>query len=52
MFTHCGIASVTALARLEGQMDLFVVGSDGRVWTMWWRDDNGRWASWYAIGGS
>jgi len=29
-----------------------VVGSDGRVWTTWWRDDNGRWASWYGVGGS
>jgi len=40
-------------ARPPGRPDgPVVVGSDGRVWTTWWRDDNGRWASWYGVGGS
>ncbi len=49
-------ARVTAITRSRNDIDLYATGSDGRVYTSWWRDgdgwssaDDGRWSS---IGGA
>ena len=39
------------LSRDSEHLDLFVIGTDGRVWTNWWalgQNDN-RWAGWFPI---
>jgi hypothetical protein len=41
---------VTAIARYPGHLDLFVVGTDNRVYSCWW-DANGGWAGWFVISG-
>jgi hypothetical protein len=40
---------VTAIARYAGHLDLFVVGTDNRVWSCWW-DRSGGWSAWFQIG--
>ena len=47
-------AKVTAIARTPENLDLFVVGNDGRVYHSWWTQDNG-WSGlkgWGSIGGA
>jgi hypothetical protein len=47
-------ATVSALARASDQLDLFVVGNDGRVYTSWWHEGS-NWSginnNWAPIGG-
>jgi hypothetical protein len=47
-------APVTAISRESDQLDLFVVGNDGRVYTSWWHEGSD-WSgvndSWRPIGG-
>lgn len=40
-----------AVARMPEQLDLFVAGSDGGVYSAWWnRDLNGaQWSPWFPI---
>ncbi len=40
---------VTALSRLPGHLDLFVVGSDEQVWSTW-GNGAGDWAEWFLLG--
>ncbi|MBE8965196.1 hypothetical protein IQ277_02755 [Nostocales cyanobacterium LEGE 12452] len=46
---------VSAVARKSEQLDLFVVGNDGRVYTSWWQEGVGDWSgvnnNWRPIGG-
>jgi hypothetical protein len=42
---------IRVVARSEDNLDLFVVGLDGKVWTIWWTSREG-WGSWYPIEGS
>ncbi|MCC5624226.1 hypothetical protein LC574_24230, partial [Nostoc sp. CHAB 5715] len=48
-------ARVSAVARRSGQLDLFVVGNDGRVYTSWWQEGVSDWSgindNWRSIGG-
>jgi hypothetical protein len=47
-------APISAIARATDQLDLFVVGNDGRVYTSWWHegyDWSGLNNNWRAIGG-
>ena len=47
-------APVTAVSRNPNQLDLFVVGNDGRVYTSWWStggDWSGVQSNWRSIGG-
>jgi hypothetical protein len=48
-------AHVAAVARTQDHLDLFVVGSDGRMYTSWWHE-GGAWSgsndNWQPIGGS
>ncbi|MBC7558481.1 MAG: hypothetical protein H7270_03845 [Dermatophilaceae bacterium] len=41
---------VTSIARYSGHLDLFVVGTDNRIYSCWW-DVSGGWSSWFALGG-
>jgi hypothetical protein len=41
-------ARVSALARREDQLDLFIVGHDGAVWSSWWHEGR-TWAPWFQI---
>lgn len=41
---------VTAVSRRPGYLDVFTVGTDGRVWTAVY-DISRRWKGWWAIGG-
>ena len=47
-------APVTAVARMSDQLDLFVTGNDGRVYTSWWHEGSD-WSginnNWRSIGG-
>jgi hypothetical protein len=40
---------VTAVARYAGHLDLFTVGTDGRVYSAWWDGATG-WSNWFTIG--
>jgi hypothetical protein len=40
---------VTAIARYAGHLDLFTVGTDGRVYSVWWDGATG-WSNWFIIG--
>ncbi len=40
---------VTAVARYAGHLDLFTVGTDGRVYSAWWDAATG-WSGWFVIG--
>ena len=42
---------VSAVHRSEGQIDLFAVGFDGRIWTAAWGPQTAeKWAGWWSIG--
>ena len=41
---------VTAIARYPGHLDLFVVGTDNRVYSCWWDQSSG-WAGWFPLAG-
>ncbi|MGH3471842.1 MAG: hypothetical protein ACRDPG_07330, partial [Nocardioidaceae bacterium] len=47
-------STVSSVARMSGQLDLFVVGYDGRVYTSWWHEGSD-WSgindNWRPIGG-
>jgi|GEM_PF-3290395 len=47
-------AAVSAVARTPDNLDLFITGNDGRVWTRWW-DSRGGWVdtadNWAPLGG-
>jgi hypothetical protein len=40
---------VAAVSRKTEQLDLFVCGTDGHVYTAWW--DSSGWSDWHSIGG-
>lgn len=40
---------VTAIARYAGHLDLFTVGTDGKVYSCFWDASSG-WSNWFAIG--
>ncbi|MEU2581911.1 M64 family metallopeptidase [Streptomyces avermitilis] len=40
---------VTSVARYAGHLDLFVVGTDSRVYSTWWDQSTG-WAAWFRVG--
>jgi hypothetical protein len=40
---------VTALARRQDHLDLFVTGLDGAVWSSWWHEDSEGWRPWFPI---
>jgi hypothetical protein len=42
-------APVTAVARKEGHLDIWVVGSDGRVYTAYYNDAGIPWNGWHAL---
>jgi hypothetical protein len=41
---------ITSIARYSGHLDLFVVGTDNRVYSCWWDVSSG-WSNWFALGG-
>ncbi|WP_371501180.1 M64 family metallopeptidase [Kitasatospora sp. NBC_00374] len=41
---------ITSIARYAGHLDLFTVGTDGRVYSTWWDQSSG-WAGWFRVGG-
>jgi hypothetical protein len=41
---------ITAVARNPNHLDLFVTGTDGRIYSTWW-DANGGWANWFNVSG-
>ncbi|HYW48396.1 MAG TPA: hypothetical protein VE959_36365 [Bryobacteraceae bacterium] len=43
-------ASVTAVSRSTDHLDIFVVGTDGRVYTAAWEPDFTSWHGWWPIG--
>jgi hypothetical protein len=43
-------STVTAIARYPFHLDLFVVGTDNRVYSTWW-DDRSGWAGWFNVSG-
>lgn len=42
---------VTAVSRSPGQIDVFTVGTDGRVYTAAWNVQDGQWRGWWPIEG-
>ncbi len=40
------VSAPAAVSRKADQIDLFVTGSDGNVWTVWW---DGQWWDWYIL---
>ena len=40
---------ITAVARYSGHLDLFVVGTDNRVYSAWWDVSSG-WSGWFRLG--
>lgn len=45
-------AQVSVLSRKPSQLDLFICGSDGHVYTTWWIADSGWHYTWRDIGGT
>ncbi|MDQ1832038.1 CV39L family lectin [Massilia scottii] len=43
---------VTALARAPGNLDLFVIGFDNKVWSTYWSDATGWSSDWFALPGT
>jgi hypothetical protein len=41
---------VSAIARYSNHLDLFVLGTDRRVYSTWWHDTTG-WAGWFNVSG-
>ena len=41
---------ITAVARNPNHLDLFVTGTDGRIYSSWW-DQSGGWAAWFNVSG-
>ena len=41
---------ITAIARNPNHLDLFVTGTDGRIYSTWW-DADGGWADWFNVSG-
>lgn len=42
---------ISVVARTEGQLDVFAIGFDGRVWSAaWGPQTQGKWAGWWSIG--
>ena len=41
---------VTAIARNPNHLDLFVTGTDGRIYSTWWDASSG-WANWFNVSG-
>jgi acetyl-CoA acetyltransferase len=41
---------ITAIARNPNHLDLFVTGTDRRIYSTWW-DANGGWADWFNVSG-
>jgi hypothetical protein len=39
---------VTAIARYNNHLDLFVVGADNRIYSTWWQDTTG-WTNWFNV---
>ncbi|AEU37157.1 Peptidase M64, IgA [Granulicella mallensis] len=42
---------VTAVSRAPGNLDLFVVGNDGHVWSTYWNDSSGWNSDWFPLPG-
>ncbi|MBT2540757.1 hypothetical protein J7E99_08600 [Streptomyces sp. ISL-44] len=40
-------APIAVQSRNDDQMDLFIVGGDGKVYSSWW---NGEWHEWFQVG--
>ncbi len=40
---------VSAIARNDHHVDLFVVGFDNAIWSCWWEADAGGWRPWFQI---
>jgi hypothetical protein len=47
VFDH-NTQQLTAIARVPGHIDLFVIGFDNAVWSSWW-EANGGWRPWFQI---
>ena len=43
-------SQVTAISRYSNHLDLFVVGTDNRIYSTWWHDPGG-WAGWFNVSG-
>jgi hypothetical protein len=41
---------VTAIARYSNHLDLFVIGTDNRIYSTWWDSASG-WAGWFNVSG-
>jgi hypothetical protein len=41
---------VTAIARYSNHLDLFVIGTDNRIYSTWWHE-GGNWAGWFNVSG-
>jgi hypothetical protein len=48
VFDHTA-QQVTAVARNDHHVDLFVIGFDNAVWSCWWDSDGGDWRPWFQI---
>ena len=41
---------MTAIARYSNHLDLFIIGTDNRIYSTWWHDTTG-WAGWFNVSG-
>ena len=41
---------MTAIARYSGHLDLFVIGTDNRIYSTWWHEGS-NWAAWFNVSG-
>ena len=42
---------ITALSLNQGATSLYLIGSDGQVWSKYFPDANNQWSAWFALGG-
>jgi hypothetical protein len=43
--------TITVVARNPNHLDLFAVGSDMKIYSIWWDANGGGWANWFQIAG-
>ena len=51
VFDHT-LQQIAAVSRAPGNLDLFVIGFDDRVWSTWWNDSVGWNSDWFPLPGA
>ena len=48
---RCWCGGAAEVLAFLNHLDLFVVGTDGAIWSNWWDVDTRAWSGWFSLGG-